>query len=129
MASILVIDDDFQICDLIKMILIMNKHQVRVAHDGVEGVKLYQQQKPDLVITDVMMPHKDGIQIVMELKKIDKKIPIIVMSGGRRAVTPEFNLKSAKLLDVHDTLIKPFTDEQLLEVIQTALPSSHSHFR
>ncbi len=123
MANILVLDDDIQICNLIKMILTINRHQVRIAHDGIEGLKLYRQQKPDLVITDVMMPHKNGIQIVIELKKHDKETPIIVMSGGRRAITADFNLESVKLLGVHDTLKKPFTDEQLLDAIKTALPS------
>jgi CheY-like chemotaxis protein len=124
MANILVIDDDTQMCDLIKMILRMNGHQIRIAHDGIEGIKLYREKKPDLILTDVIMPNQDGIQMVMELKQIDKTIPIIVMSGGRRSVTAEFNLESAELLGVHSTLKKPFTQEQLLEVVKTALTSS-----
>lgn len=129
MASILVIDDNTQMCDLMTEILKTNGYLVRVAHDGIEGIKLYHEQRPDLVLTDVIMPNQDGIHMLIELKQIDKEIPIIVMSGdrktvtGRITVTAELNLTSAELLGVNTTLHKPFTNKQLLDAVRIALNS------
>mgnify|MGYP000149634254 FL=1 len=121
MAKILVIDDEEQLRDLIKKMLTRDGHQVLMAQDGEEGVRGFHQFNPDLIITDIIMPNKDGIEVIMELLKSHPDLPIIAISGGRRAITAGFNLDSAEMLGVKGILQKPFTHQQLQEVIQKTL--------
>lgn len=121
MAKILVIDDEELLCSLIKKMLARDGHQVFIAYDGVEGIKKFHQFKPDLIITDIIMPEKDGIEVIIEVLKENPNLPIIAVSGGRRAVTADFNLDFAEMLGVKGILQKPFTHEQLQEVISSVL--------
>jgi len=73
------------------------------------------------VITDILMPEKDGIDVIIDMKKEQDDVRIIAISGGRRTITPQFNLDSAALIGVRQTLTKPFNREQLLQAIQDAL--------
>jgi CheY-like chemotaxis protein len=123
MAKILVIDDEEQLRDLLKQMLTRDGHEVKTAFDGVEGVRIFNQFNPQLVITDIIMPNKDGIEVITELLCRDSNIAIIAISGGRRAITAEFNLESAELLGVKGILSKPFTRDQLREAVQLALGS------
>jgi len=121
MAKILVIDDEEQLRDLLKQMLTRDGHEVVTACDGVEGTRCFDTFHPDVVITDIIMPNKDGIEVITELLCRDSTIAIIAISGGRRAITAEFNLESAELLGVKGILSKPFTREQLREAVQLAL--------
>jgi CheY-like chemotaxis protein len=67
------------------------------------------------------MPEKDGIEVIVEVLKDNPELPIIAISGGRRAVTADFNLDSAEMLGVKGILQKPFTHEQLQELVSTVL--------
>jgi CheY-like chemotaxis protein len=122
MAKILVIDDEEQLRDLIKKMLTRDGHQILMAQDGEEGVRAFHQFNPDLIITDIIMPNKDGIEVIMELLKSYPEFPIIAISGGRRAITAGFNLDSAEMLGVKGILQKPFTHQQLKDIIQKILP-------
>jgi len=73
------------------------------------------------IITDIIMPEKDGIEVIVEVLKDNPELPIIAISGGRRAVTADFNLDSAEMLGVKGILQKPFTHEQLQELIESVL--------
>ena len=121
MAKILVIEDESQLSDVLKKMLIRDGHQVLIANDGLEGIKSFHQFNPDLIITDIIMPEKDGIEVIVEVLKVNPDLPIIAISGGRRALTASFNLDSAAMLGAKGVLQKPFTHEQLLEVIESAL--------
>lgn len=121
MAKILVIDDEEFMRDSLRQMLSRSGHSVVVANDGEQGVAMFKSSKPDLVITDMIMPNKDGIQLIMDIFHQNPKQPVIAISGGRRAVTAEFNLNSADLLGVKCVLAKPFTFEQLREAVSTAL--------
>ena len=121
MAKILVIDDEQQMRLLLTRMLTREWHEVFIAQDGEEGVQSFHQFKPDLIITEIVMPNKDGIEVIMELLKVNPDLPIIAISGGRRALTASFNLDSAAMLGAKGVLQKPFTHEQLLEVIESAL--------
>lgn len=143
MANILVVDDDKEICDLLKIILNDENHNVFVARDGQEGIFIYNHQKLDLIITDIIMPNKDGIDLIMEVIKVNNSIPIIAMSGGKRTSTLDFPpelcsnserilqnvtnqvskacLHSAVDLGVKETLRKPFSTSELLEAVNHAL--------
>ena len=106
---------------MLKKFLTRDGHQVLIANDGVEGIKSYYQFGPDLIITDIIMPEKDGIEVIVEVLKDNPELPIIAISGGRRAVTADFNLDSAEMLGVKGILQKPFTHEQLQELIESVL--------
>ncbi len=121
MAKILVIDDEEQLRDLLTQLLTRDGHIVQIAFDGVEGMRIFKQFNPDLVITDIIMPNKDGIEVITELLCASPGTAIVAMSGGRRAITAEFNLESAEMLGVKGVLSKPFTRDQLREVVQHAL--------
>lgn len=121
MAHILVIEDDEQFLGLLVNQLSQDGHTVTVAADGEQGVKLSQQLKPDLIITDIIMPRKDGIETIMELTALGSQVPIIAMSGGRRTVSASFNLHSAELMGVKATLQKPFSRSDLRMAIDKGL--------
>ncbi len=121
MAKILVIDDEDQLRDLLQKLLTREGHEIFIAHDGEEGVANFHQFNPDLVITDIIMPKKDGIEVITELHQSTPKLPIIVISGGRRAMAAGFNLDSVEMLGVRGILQKPFTHQQLQEVVKLAL--------
>jgi CheY-like chemotaxis protein len=71
MARILIIDDDLSIQQLFKQFLSGEDHNVLSASNGKEGLRLMKQQKPDLIITDIMMPEMDGLEVVREIRKTD----------------------------------------------------------
>jgi CheY-like chemotaxis protein len=121
MANILVIEDDEQFCQMLAQMLRQAGHQVETAANGVLGLEKYRQSAPDLVITDILMPEKDGIDTILEIKREGTDTRLIAISGGRRAITPQFNLDSAALIGVQKVLAKPFSRQQILEAVEAAL--------
>jgi DNA-binding response OmpR family regulator len=121
MAKILVIEDDTQFCQMLALMLTQAGHEVETAANGVLGLERFQQNTPDLVITDVMMPEKDGIDVIIDIKRQGSDTRVIAISGGRRAITPQFNLDSAALIGASQILAKPFNRQQLLEAVEAAL--------
>lgn len=121
MANILVVEDDEQFREMLVQMLTNDKHRVTIAHDGEEGLRLCSQVRPDLIVTDILMPRMDGIEAIMELSRQGINIPIIAISGGRRTISAEFNLESALLMGVKAILAKPFTRTDLRQAIQQAL--------
>ncbi|MES2259974.1 MAG: response regulator [Pseudomonadota bacterium] len=121
MAHILVIEDDAQFRQMLVQMLQQDGHQVAAAGDGEEALQLLERIKPGLIITDILMPNKDGVETIMALLEQGNDTPVIAMSGGRRAITPAFNLESAALLGVKATLAKPFTRADLRKGIDEAM--------
>ena len=113
---ILVIDDDIQFRTMIVEMLERKDFTVFSASDGEKGLQIWQELKPDLVITDIIMPNKEGIETIIDLKRKDKSVKIIAISGGGR-INAKDNLHSAKLLGASLTLAKPFDNSQLMEAI------------
>lgn len=120
MARVLIIDDDPQVCELLTVMLNAEKYFVETAYDGIEALNIYKSSHFDLVITDILMPRRDGIDTIMKLVELGEDTPIIAISGGRRTLSSEFNLESAKLVGAKAILKKPFTDIQLREAIKEA---------
>jgi CheY-like chemotaxis protein len=120
MQNILVIDDDKLMCLALAKILISAGYNVVQASDGEEGLKLYRSQDFDLVITDLIMPDKEGIQIIRELRKENSSIRIIAMSAGGRGGATDY-LKWARLMGAKQCLSKPIKREDLLDAVQTVL--------
>ena len=87
MPSIRVIEDELEFREPPVKILKNDGHTVTVAADGVEAMKLLDTLRPDFIITDLLMPKMDGIEVIMELSRSGSGVPIIAMCGGRRSVT------------------------------------------
>lgn len=121
MAHILVVDDDEQFRGMLVQMLGQDGHRLSIAHDGAVGLQMIQDVKPELIITDILMPHMDGIELIMELSRRSSGIPIIAVSGGRRSVSADFNLESASMMGVKATLSKPFARADLRKAIEQAL--------
>lgn len=115
--KIVVIDDDVQFRTMIIEMLERQDYEVFAASDGEEGLKVWQNVNPDLVITDIIMPNKEGIETILELKRLNSDIKIIAISGGGRTNAQD-NLRSAKLLGASLTLSKPFESSELLSAVQ-----------
>lgn len=121
MAHILLIDDDELFRAMLAQMLSHERHRVTQAGDGVEGLRLAAQVRPDLIITDMLMPNKDGIETIMALDRGGSAIPVIAMSGGGHVLSAQFNLELAVLMGVKATLVKPFSYADLHRAIALAL--------
>ena len=120
--KILVIDDDVQFRTMMVEMLERKQFEVFAAADGEEGINIWQDVKPDLVITDIIMPNKEGIETILELNRKNKNVKIIAISGGGRTNAQD-NLRSAKLLGASLTIAKPFESSELLDAVQKLLES------
>ena len=120
MARILVIEDDNEVRDYLESVLTRDGYEVEGASNGKDGVASFQRNPVDLVITDIIMPEKDGIETIMDLKRSNKDLKVIAISGGGRA-EPENYLHSAKLIGANLTLRKPFTNEEMLRAVRELL--------
>ncbi len=120
MKTILVIDDNEAICETLEIFFKEKGFNVLTAGDGNIGMTLLNDNHVDLVILDMIMPEKDGVETLLDLKKLSSKVPIIVISGGRE-VPPEFYLKTAKELGVKYTFRKPFDRNDILLAVNEAL--------
>jgi CheY-like chemotaxis protein len=115
MAYILVIDDDALFRSVLRDTLIAAGHEVAVACDGKKGLKLYIQRPPALIITDIIMPEMDGIETIIELRRMDPLAKIIAVSAGSKRM-PSF-LGPAKLLGAARTFSKPVDLPELLAAV------------
>lgn len=120
MARILVIDDEEQVRKVIRLILEHDGYEVIEAADGTEGVRLFSDTNPDLVITDILMPGMGGVQTIMELRLLNPDAKIIAISGGDQ-IAPEYYLKMIKNFDTLSEMKKPIMREELLETVRSIL--------
>lgn len=123
MKRILIIDDDRQICKLMTRMLERAGYEVETATDGQKGVMAFHANASDLVITDLIMPDKEGVEVIMELRQDFPDLPIIAMSGGAR-IGPNTYLKLAKKLGAAYTLTKPISQDTLLTAIKDLIGTS-----
>jgi len=125
MARILIIDDEPQIRSMLTLMLERDGYEVVEAPDGVEGIKVYRQNPADLIITDLIMPNKDGIGMIIDLKKEFPDVKVIAMSGGGLN-KPDGYLKGAKKLGAACTLTKPIDREEMLKAVREILRDTPS---
>jgi DNA-binding response OmpR family regulator len=111
-----VIDDEEPIRFLLRTALELQGYKVVEAQNGQEGLKYYQAEPADLVITDLQMPVMDGLQMLMELRRAFPRAKVIAISGGGKA------LAMAKTLQAQHTLAKPFCLRELLAAVQELVP-------
>jgi CheY-like chemotaxis protein len=125
MPHILVIEDDLEFREPLVKMLTNDGHRVTIAGDGMAALALLKTMRPELIITDILMPNMDGIEMIMAMSRSGAATPIIAMSGGRRSfLTADFLLDSANLMGVKRTLTKPFSRADLRGAIKEALASS-----
>lgn len=121
MARILIIEDDDQYRAMLKkMLQKAGYNDIEEAADGSAGVKMFRRHPFDLVITDIIMPDKEGIEIIMELTREYPRVKIIAMSGGGSG-GPQNYLEIARHLGASRTLAKPFTRTDLIESVRELL--------
>lgn len=117
---ILVVDDDDMMRAFIKELLTINKFKITEADNGKSGLKAFLDYKPNLVITDIIMPEMEGISFIKKLRSHDKNIPIIAMTGNIHGRMEEFLDISAKL-GADEILRKPIKSQDFLEAINKLL--------
>lgn len=116
MAHILVIDDEPAMREAVQKILARAGHQVSLASNGHEGLAIVANFAPQVVLTDILMPEKDGIETTIAVRKAYPNVKIIAMSGGGRAHNFNF-LETARKLGAHAVLQKPVRMADLLDTV------------
>lgn len=120
MAKILIVDDEEQVRSYLKKALATQGHTVVEASNGNQALELYQQHAPDLVITDILMPGKGGLAVLMEIKKMKGAQKFIAISGGGKDGRMDFLSTAASIPGVR-ALYKPFSHEDLMTVVAEQL--------
>jgi two-component system chemotaxis response regulator CheY len=120
MTKILVIDDDGIVRDTIVQILHSSGYQVVSAEDGKRGMATFHSEHPDVVITDIIMTEKEGLQTITEIRSIAPDARIIAISGGGRVGNSDF-LTFARHLGAFEAIAKPFTPKDLLHCVDGCL--------
>jgi CheY-like chemotaxis protein len=123
MTSILLVDDDDEFRAMLGEVLTRAGYQVALEPDGQRAIDHYASHRTDLVITDLVMPEKEGIQLIVELKRLNSKVKIIAVSGAGQSFLEEY-LKLAKILGAQRVLAKPFSEEEVLEAVRQVLDGS-----
>jgi len=119
MSTILIVDDNKEFRGMLREMLEDANHRTVEAPDGKAALELYRQEAVDLIITDLIMPVKEGIQTILEFRRLDPKARIIAMSGGNRMSSS--NLAMAQKLGANFTLAKPFHPQELLAAVNQVL--------
>ncbi|HBH04166.1 MAG TPA: response regulator [Candidatus Rokubacteria bacterium] len=120
MARILVVDDEPDICELLREILEGAGHEVRVASEGAGALRALREHPADLLITDIFMPGKEGLETIMEIRRDFPQVRVVAMSGGGR--TGELNyLRDAVQLGATRSITKPFQESEVLRVVRDTL--------
>jgi len=120
MSRILLVDDDDMSRSAIHKMLERAGYTVESTQDGNEVIRLYSQHGADLVVTDLIMPDKDGLEIIQDLRRIDPKVRILAISGGGRVDANEY-LAVARKFGAVEVLSKPFTKNDLRLAVEAAL--------
>ncbi len=119
-ARILIVDDDPAVRRVTRTLVEFLGHTTAEATNGHEGLKMFTAIRPDVVLLDMLMPEKDGIETLRDIREFDPITPIIAMSGGSR-VDAALCLRFASNLGAPLVLLKPFTADELSAVIELAL--------
>ncbi len=121
LASILVIDDDPQVLETLLEMLRQMGHEAVGATDADVAMEQFSQAPADLVITDIVMPNKDGFETIQAFRRSHNDVKILAVSGGGRFGQGSF-LKEARLFGADLALMKPFSQRELLAAVQALVP-------
>ncbi len=125
MAKIIVPDDDIEVRDMICQILQREGHETVAVSNGLEAEQAWKQEPAEILITDIIMPDKEGLETVWEMRRDYPECKIIAISGGGR-VDPRDYLKSALALGADRALAKPFERRDLLDLVDELLGQTQS---
>lgn len=121
MKTILVVDDELAVREMLQDMLSASDRQIELASNGNEANKLLASKQIDLVISDLVMPDENGIDLIMEMQKQYPDIPVIAISGGG-GIEGRFDyLEIAKLVGAKDIIPKPFTADKIRSAIEVFL--------
>jgi len=121
-TKILVIDDDLNICELLRLYFEKEGYQVKTANDGSDGVSTFKMYEPDIVFLDVMMPKKDGWQVLREIREMSSK-PVIMITAKGEVFDKVLGLE----LGADDFVVKPFDLKELSARAKAVLRRYSSH--
>jgi DNA-binding response OmpR family regulator len=119
--KILVIDDDVMMRRVVAKILLADGYDVVTAADGISGMTLFAREKPEIVITDIVMPQQEGFETILTLRRDAVSVKIIAISGGDSEL-----LETARLIGADDVLEKPIRAHELLNCVRAlgAVPAA-----
>ena len=121
-TKLLIVDDDVNICDMLKLYFENENYKVKTANDGIEGLKTFKLYEPDLVLLDIMMPKKDGWQLCREIREISSK-PVIMITAKGEVFDKVLGLE----LGADDFIVKPFDMKELSARIKAVLRRYNAH--
>ena len=121
-TKLLIIDDDPNICDMLKLYFENEGYKVKTVNDGVEGVNYFKMYEPDLVLLDIMMPRKDGWQVCREIREVSSK-PVIMITAKGEVFDKVLGLE----LGADDFIVKPFDLKELSARIKAVLRRYNAH--
>jgi DNA-binding NtrC family response regulator len=119
-CSILIVDDEPGIRELLGIMLETCGYTVATAEDGIQAPKVMATRHIDLVITDLLMPERDGLEFITEVRKKYPGVKIIAMSGGGHIARDSY-LRIAKTFGAHFLLEKPFSQSDVVGAVETVL--------
>lgn len=120
MSSVLVIDDDPAMCRVVQRVLERHGFEVSIASDGQSGLSRFAELTPDLVIVDILMPGKEGIATILEMRESRPGARILAMTGGGSFAAGEV-LRIAELIGADNSLKKPFAPAELVATVERCL--------
>ena len=121
-TKILIVDDDNNICDLLKLYFENDGYEVKIANDGFEGVNFFKIYQPDIVLLDIMLPKKDGWQVCREIREISSK-PIIMITAKGEVFDKVLGLE----MGADDFVVKPFDMKELSARVKAVLRRYQAH--
>ena len=113
MARILLVEDDEAVREILRKALVLAGHEVEEAQNGNVALAAYRRQASDVVITDLVMPEKDGLETIMELRRLDPAVKVIAISGGGRTLGPgQLYLETARAIGALRSSPSPSPDRR-----------------
>ena len=120
MPQLLIIDDDATMRDVLYEMMTMEGYSAMTAANGLEALKLLEIHRFDCIITDIVMPEKEGLETILHIRKHFPDLPVIAMSGGAR-IKPESYLDLAKQFGARYVFPKPFVKKDIVAAIKECL--------
>ena len=125
MAKILIVDDEPLVCEMLDVLLSGAGHEITTAPNGAKAMAALEAASVDLVILDIVMPEKDGLETIMELRETNPDLKVIAISGGPRIGTVDF-LAAAKTFGAYAIFYKPLDNDELLAAVDKCLAETTS---
>lgn len=120
MKRILIVDDEESIRSLLQEIFSREGYETLLAPNGKKAMELFKAHTVDLVITDIVMPEKEGLETIREIRAEDPDIPVIAMSGGGQ-IQPDRYLQVAQMFGADEIVEKPIGNNAILDLVEKCL--------